>query len=97
MDHPPGRQLAGGRRHGRAGRRAARVVAPQLRHDRRAAGSVDRTVDPASTGERGVGRIDDRVGRVARDVADGEGEDARSDRAFDLVEGVSCSRRRRPS
>src|SRR6185312_1323044 len=42
---------------------------PALLEDRRSARTVDRAVDAAPAEQRGVGRVDDRVDALARDVA----------------------------
>jgi hypothetical protein len=67
VDHPACRQLAGGGRLRIAGRAPAERAA--FLEDRRPARVVDRAVDPAAAEQRRVGRVDDRVDVLTRDVA----------------------------
>ena len=66
MDHVRGVQIACARAHGLAGGAAADLAA--LPHDRRAAGTVDGSVNAAAADQSAVGRVDDGVDFLFRDI-----------------------------
>ena len=67
VDDEPRRQVAAGRRLRIAGHASAER--PALGEDRRAAGTVDRTVDATAAEQRAVRGVDDRIDVLRRDVA----------------------------
>ena len=72
VDHPPRREIAGGRRDRLADRQTATEMAgPQLAallEDRRTAAPVDRPIHPSPAQQRGVGGVHDRVDLLFGDV-----------------------------
>src|SRR5438105_14334364 len=67
VDHVTGGHAPRAGDHGGAGG-ASVVTLAQLAHDLRPAGSMHPAVNPATTGERAVGRVDDGVDVERRDV-----------------------------
>jgi hypothetical protein len=80
MDHKLRWQLSRTADHGRTGWTTIRIAATSFRHDGRAAGAVNGTVHAASARETAIGRVDDRVNLLTRDVAQYEFQRLAADR-----------------
>lgn len=82
MDHMSGRQVSGDANHGRTGWAAIGIPAVGVVHDGRSTAAVDRPVDASSAQQAAVGRIDDGIHLLVRDVADRQFEDSPLNFAF---------------
>ena len=85
VDHEACRQVESLRDAHLTGGAAARVEPRASLEQARPGGAVDRAVDSAAAAQRGVGRVDDRVGRLERDVAAHAGHAIQSGRGHGRV------------